>query len=77
MSDEKHDGLSEAERAENFGFSHREGRATGEHVKLTAEQEKARKRRNIYIALGLVGFMVAVFLITVVRLGQNVAGGAG
>jgi hypothetical protein len=64
------------ERADNFGFHHREGRPTGEHVTLTPEQEKARRKRNIYIALGLVGFMVAVFLITVVRLGQNIANGA-
>jgi hypothetical protein len=69
--------LTDAERAENFGFSHREGRATGEHVKLTPEQEQARKKRNVYIALSLVAFMVAVFLITVVRLSQNVAGAAG
>lgn len=61
---------------DNFGFTHREGRPTGEHVRLTPEQESARKRRNLYIAGGLVVFMVVVFLITIVRLSQNVANGA-
>ena len=48
-----------------------------ETVLLTPEQEKARSRRNVVIALSLVGFMVAVFAITVVRLSQNIAAGAG
>ena len=69
-------GLTEAERADNFGFSHREGRPTGDHVALSPEEEKARKHRNVYIALSLVVFMVAIFLITVVRLSQNIATGA-
>lgn len=56
-------------------MSAREGQPTGESVKLTPEQEAARKKRNVVIALSLVGFMFAVFAITVVRLGQNVAGG--
>ena len=47
-----------------------------ETVRLTPEQEKARARRNVVIALSLVGFMVAVFAITVVRLSQNIAAGA-
>jgi len=66
-----------SDQNDNFGFHHREGRATGEHVALTPEQEKARKKRNVYIALGLVAFMVAVFLVTVVRLSQNAGGAAG
>ncbi len=66
------------DRADNFGFYHREGRPTGEQIALTPEQTAARKKRNVYIALSLVAFMVAVFLITVVRLSQNIAaGGAG
>jgi len=76
-NDGPQDGLTDAERADNFGFSHREGRPTGEHVALSPEEEKARKHRNVYIALSLVVFMVAVFLITVVRLSQNIAGAAG
>lgn len=54
----------------------REGQPTGESLKLTPEQEKARKRRNVVIALSLVAFMIAVFAITVVRLSQNIAGAA-
>jgi len=63
------------DRADNFGFYHREGRPTGDQVALTPEQTAARKKRNVYIALSLVAFMVAVFLITVVRLSQNIAAG--
>lgn len=42
-----------------------------ETVKLTPEQEKARKRRNVAIALGLVAFIVLIFLVTVVRMSSN------
>lgn len=63
---------------ENNDFmSVREGQPTGETLKLTPEQEKARGRRNVVIAWSLVGFMVAVFAITVVRLGQTAAAAAG
>ncbi|MCG9917002.1 MAG: hypothetical protein MH112_11685 [Phenylobacterium sp.] len=33
---------------------------------------KARRGRNIAIALGLITFAILVFLVTVVRLGANV-----
>jgi uncharacterized membrane protein len=33
----------------------------------------ARKRRNLWIAVGLVGFIALVFVITIVHLGGNVA----
>jgi hypothetical protein len=51
-------------------------RAPMETVKLTPEQEAARKKRNVAIALGLVAFMALVFTITVLRLSQNIAQGA-
>lgn len=44
-----------------------------ETVVLTAEQKKARSRRNVVIALSLVAFVVLVFLVTVVRLSSNIA----
>jgi t-SNARE complex subunit (syntaxin) len=34
---------------------------------------KARRARNIAIALGLVAFVVLVYIVTIVRLGSNVA----
>ena len=37
------------------------------------EAAKARRRRNIAMALGLVGFVVLIFVVTIVRLGGNVA----
>lgn len=43
-------------------------------MQLTPEQLKARKRRNLAIAAGLVLFMVLVFVTTLLRLQGNVAG---
>ncbi|WP_199200567.1 hypothetical protein [Alkalicaulis satelles] len=37
-------------------------------VRLTPEEEAARKRRNLAIALGLGAFIVLIFLVTMVRL---------
>lgn len=36
-------------------------------------EAKARRGRNIALAIGLVLFMVLVFIVTLVRLGANVA----
>lgn len=43
-----------------------------ETVKLTPEQEAARKRRNLWIALALAGFMALVFIITIAKLQAGV-----
>ncbi len=40
---------------------------------LTPEEEKRRKERNIAVALAVAGFMLIVFLVTILRLGGNVA----
>ncbi|RZJ18327.1 MAG: hypothetical protein EON91_05930 [Brevundimonas sp.] len=40
-------------------------------MKLTDEQARARKRRNVAIALALIGFIVLVFLTTVMNLRRN------
>ena len=37
------------------------------------EAAKARSRRNIAMALGLAGFVILIFVVTLVRLGGNVA----
>ncbi|WP_312135201.1 hypothetical protein WEU32_03460 [Brevundimonas sp. BH3] len=42
-----------------------------EFIKLTDEQVKARKRRNIAIAFGLLLFIATVYAITVSRLHAN------
>lgn len=39
-----------------------------EGVKLTPEQERARKRRNLMIALSIAAFMALVFAITLVQM---------
>ena len=41
--------------------------------RVESEAEKARKGRNIALGLGLVAFVLLVFVVTVVRLGGNVA----
>ncbi|WP_409019980.1 hypothetical protein [Brevundimonas vesicularis] len=40
-------------------------------IKLTDEQVGARRRRNLAIAAGLVGFAVVVFIVTVTNLQRN------
>ena len=39
----------------------------------TPEAAKARRSRNVAIALGLVAFVVLVFVVTLIKLGANVA----
>lgn len=41
-------------------------------MRLTDEELTARKRRNLWIALGLVAFIVLVFTTTFLRLKQNI-----
>ena len=41
---------------------------TEETVALTPEELKARNRRNLWIALAIVGFVLLVFLITMTKL---------
>ena len=52
-----------------------------ETVKLTPEQQQARKRRSRAIAWALVAFFVLVFLVTMAQLRANLAavaaGGGG
>ncbi len=38
---------------------------------LTPEQLKARNRRSLWIALGLVGFIALIFLTTFLRMQSN------
>ena len=42
-------------------------------IKLSEEQLRARRSRSIAIALALGAFVVVIFLVTLVRLGSNVA----
>ena len=53
-------------------LSARQALSTGETVRLTPEQEKARKRRSHWIALALFTFVILVFVITMAKLGANV-----
>lgn len=41
------------------------------YVKLSDEQVRARKRRNIAIAFGLLGFIVLIYLVTMSRMNAN------
>jgi hypothetical protein len=47
-----------------------------ETVKLSPEEEAARKRRNLMIALGLAAFIALIFVTTVVRMSSNYNAGA-
>jgi len=41
-------------------------------VTLTPEEQKARKRRNLWIALAVAAFVILVFLITLTKLQAGV-----
>jgi hypothetical protein len=45
--------------------------------KLTPEQETARKRRSLMIALALAAFVALVFLVSMIQLRANVVSQAG
>ncbi len=45
-------------------------------VYLTSEQLKARNRRSLWIALGLVAFIVLIFTTTFLRMRENMAANA-
>ena len=45
-------------------------------VILTPEELKARKRRNLWIALAIGAFVVLVFLITMVKVEDGILAGA-
>jgi hypothetical protein len=43
--------------------------------RLTPEQEKARKRRNVAIFWSLIGFILLIFVVTLQRLTSNISAG--
>jgi hypothetical protein len=47
-----------------------------ETVILTPEELKARKRRNLWIALSIAAFVVLVFLITMAKVKDGILAGA-
>lgn len=53
-------------------FDSREAIPTGETVKLTPEQEQARKRRGQWIALALIAFVILLFTLTMTKMGAQV-----
>lgn len=42
-------------------------------TELTPEEQKKRKERNLAIALSLGGFVILIFVVTVLRIGGSVA----
>jgi len=42
---------------------------------LTADEEKARKRRNVAIFWSLIGFILLIFLVTIQRMASNISAG--
>ncbi|MEL6474110.1 MAG: hypothetical protein AAFQ21_08485 [Pseudomonadota bacterium] len=45
---------------------------TPEPRPLSPEEDAARKRRNIWLALALVGFVALVAIVTMVRIGSGI-----
>ncbi len=50
-----------------------EGVPTGERVTLTDAQVSARKRRGQWIALALFAFVILIFVLTMAKVGGNIA----
>jgi hypothetical protein len=44
---------------------------------MTPEAERARKRRNVMLALAIAGFVLLVFVVTIVRIRAGILAGAG
>lgn len=65
--------MADADQKIDDLMAHREGVPTGETQTLTDEEIRARGRRNIAIAIGVVVFVVVVYLTTMLRLTQNIA----
>ncbi len=53
-------------------FDSREAIPTGEFVKVTPEQAKARRRRGQWIALALFAFVIVLFTLTMTKMGAQV-----
>ncbi len=66
--------MADFDRRSSALFTAEEGKPTGETHGLSAEEERARGRRNIAIALGVVAFIILVFLTTFFRLAESVQG---
>ena len=47
-----------------------------ETVQLSPEEQKARSRRNLWIALSIGAFVVLVFLITMTKVQEGIVAGA-
>lgn len=50
----------------------REAIPTGEHVILSPAEVAARKKRNNWIAISLVGFVILVFMLTMAKVGGGI-----
>ncbi len=49
-----------------------EGKYTNETVKMSEQQQRAQRARNVAIALVLVGFVVLLYVVTWTKLGANI-----
>lgn len=65
--------MTDPERPESTVEETRSKRPVRRGRLLPSPELKAQKRRNVAIAAGLVAFMVLIFLITAMRLMQNIA----
>lgn len=53
-----------------------EGVPTGQSHKITAEEAKARRVRNLAVAGAVLAFVLIIYFTTLLRLIQNIGGGA-
>jgi hypothetical protein len=57
------------------GIGHAE--LDSEGVRLTAAQQKRRRARSVAIALALFGFVVVFYVVTIAKIGGNIAMSTG
>lgn len=57
-----------AEPVPRFG----EATYTGETVKLSPAEAKARSKRSLWLALALIAFVLLVFTLTMTKMGANI-----
>lgn len=60
------------DRAISAILESRDAVPTGEHVTLTPEQVRARRRRGQWIAIALFAFVVIVFTLTMTKMGASI-----
>lgn len=64
--------LSEVEQ-KHLSAAEQKPLSAAEQKHLSEAEQKQRKRRNVAIALMIIGFVLLVYMVTILRLGSSIA----